>query len=236
MGLQAHDLKNLVYDIFEIDSFKSKMGEDKDIVTLSFSVKSQAPATDLMNFLEKGYNFVLDSDVTSGEQPDGTYKVFVEMERNREVPGQIMEIIDGVQKLADIDKLKFRYYKSFDSTDASEETLSEIIPLDTMAYEINVNENNLNNYKNFFNRSYVDSIEVLQDSIRFKKAYAESLRFKIIEFGKSTDIQTNMTESFDANSFAEIIFLTKYLGDYDIAKYGEKYLIENTGYTVVLTK
>ena len=45
-----------------------------------------------------------------------------------------------------------------------------------------------------------------------------------------------MTESFDANSFAEIIFLTKYLGDYDIAKYGEKYLIENTGYTLVLTK
>jgi len=62
------------------------------------------------------------------------------------------------------------------------------------------------------------------------------LKFKIKEFGKSKDIQTNMTESFDANSFAEIIFLTKYLGDYDIAKYGEKYLIENTGYTLVLTK
>ena len=31
------------------------MGEDKDIVVLSFSVKSQEPANDLMNFLEKGY-------------------------------------------------------------------------------------------------------------------------------------------------------------------------------------
>ena len=105
-----------------------------------------------------------------------------------------------------------------------------------MAYEINVNENSLNNYKNFFNRSYVDSVEVLQDNIKFRKSYAEPLKFKIKEFGKSKDIQTNMTESFDANSFAEIIFLTKYLGDYDIAKYGEKYLIENTGYTLVLTK
>ena len=236
MGLQAHDLKNLVYDIFEIDSFKSKMGEDQDIVTLSFSVKSQEPAIDLMNFLEKGYNFVLDADVTSGEQPDGTYKVFVEIERNKDVPEQIMEIIDGVKKLADIDKLRFRYYKSFDSQDADTETLSEIIPLDTMAYEINVNENSLNNYKNFFNRSYVDSVEVLQDNIKFRKSYAEPLKFKIKEFGQSKDIQTNMTESFDANSFAEIIFLTKYLGDYDIAKYGEKYLIENTGYTLVLTK
>ena len=41
MGLQAKDLRNLVYDIFEIDSFKSKMGEDKDIVVLSFSVAAQ---------------------------------------------------------------------------------------------------------------------------------------------------------------------------------------------------
>ena len=45
-----------------------------------------------------------------------------------------------------------------------------------------------------------------------------------------------ITESYNANSFAEMIFLTKYLGDFDIAKYGDKYLIENTGYTLVLSK
>ena len=130
MGLQAKDLRSLVYDIFEIDSFKSKMGEDKDIVVLSFSVKSQEPANDLMNFLEKGYPFVLDADVTSGEQPDGTYKVFVEMERGRDIPQQITEIVDGVKKLADLDELKFRYYKSFDSMNANEQNISETVPLD----------------------------------------------------------------------------------------------------------
>ena len=150
MGLQAKDLRSLVYDIFEIDSFKSKMGEDKDIVVLSFSVKSQEPANDLMNFLEKGYPFVLDADVTSGEQPDGTYKVFVEMERGRDIPQQITEIVDGVKKLADLDDLKFRYYKSFDSMNANEQNISETVPLDVEGYEIRVNENNLNNYKNFF--------------------------------------------------------------------------------------
>ena len=82
MGLIAGDLKHLVYDIFEIDSFQSKMGDDKNIVVLSLSARTKESANDLMNFLEKGYPFVLDADVTSGEQADGSYKVFVELERN----------------------------------------------------------------------------------------------------------------------------------------------------------
>ncbi|MAV94238.1 MAG: hypothetical protein CMA31_00950 [Euryarchaeota archaeon] len=236
MGLQTADLRNLVYDIFEIDSFKSKMGEDKDIVVLSFSVKSQEPANDLMNFLEKGYPFVLDADVTSGEQPDGTYKVFVEMERGRDIPAQITEIVDGVQKLAELDDMKFRYYKNFNSLNADEQNIAETVPLDVEGYEIRVNETNMENYKNFFSKSYLDSIEVLQDNITFKKIYAEPLKFKIDNFGKAEDIQKQITEQFNINSYPEIIYLTKYLGDYNISIYGTQYLIENAGYTLVLSK
>ena len=94
MGLRQGDLKDMIYRIFEIDSFASKMGEDKDIVTLSFSIKEKEAATDLMNFIEKGYDFVLDADVTPGEQSDGTYKVFVELERARKIYDQIDEIIE----------------------------------------------------------------------------------------------------------------------------------------------
>ena len=236
MGLQAKDLRNLVYDIFEIDSFKSKMGEDKDIVVLSFSVKSQEPAKDLTDFLEKGYPFVLDADVTSGEQPDGTYKVFVELERGRDIPAQITEIVDGVKKLADLDELKFRYYKNFNSLNADEQNIAETVPLDVEGYEIRVNETNMENYKNFFSKSYLDSIEVLQDNITFKKVYAEPLKFKIDSFGKHEDINKQITEKFNVDSFPEIIYLTKYLGDYNISIYGKQYLIENAGYTLVLSK
>ena len=236
MGLQANDLRSLVYDVFEIDSYKSKMGEDKDIVVLSFSVKSQEPANDLMNFLEKGYPFVLDSDVTSGEQPDGTYKVFVEMERGRDIPDQITEIVDGVKKLADLNELKFRYYKSFDSLNADAQNIAETVPLDGDGYEIRVNENNLNNYKNFFNKSYLDSIELLQDSLQLKRIWAEPLKFKYVNFGKTEDINKQITETFNVNCYPEIIYLTKYLGDYNISVYGKQYLIENAGYTLVLSK
>ena len=236
MGLQTGHLRDLVYDIFEIDSFKSKMGDDKNIVVMSFSARTKESANDLMNFIEKGYPFVLDADVTSGEQADGTYKVFVEMERNKEVPKQVVEIIDGVQKLSNLDKMKFRYYKSFKSNDTNPESLAEVIPLDNDAYDIKVNENNMENYKNFFNKSYIDSIEMLNDDITFKKIYADPLTLKVVDFGKSDEMDKAVTESYNINSWAETIYLTKYLDDYDIEKYGDKIMISNNGYTVVTTR
>lgn len=233
MGLIAGDLKHLVYDIFEIDSFKSKMGDDKNIVVLSLSARTKESANDLMNFLEKGYPFVLDADVTSGEQADGSYKVFVELERNKDIPDQIVEIVDGVKKLSDLDEMRFRYYKSFQSSPVDSQTVSETVPLDNDAYDIKVNESNMENYKNFFNKSYMEKLYVFNENLHIKKAYADTLVFEIKDFGKTEDIQKQITENFNVNSFAEIIFLTKYLGDYNISKYGDKILIENNGYTVV---
>ena len=56
----------MMYDIFEVDSYTSKMGEDKDIVVVSFTMKDKAPADDLVKFLESGYSFILDADVSAG--------------------------------------------------------------------------------------------------------------------------------------------------------------------------
>ena len=82
MTLQAGDLVHLVDNVLEIDSYKSKMGDDANIA-VSFSVKNKHAADDPNEFIEKGYPFVLDSDVTVGEQSDGMYRVFVEIERNK---------------------------------------------------------------------------------------------------------------------------------------------------------
>jgi hypothetical protein len=101
-GLLAGDLRMLVNNIFEVDSYASKMGEDKDIVVLSFTVESQKPADDLVEFVENGYDFVLDADISPGELNDGKYKVFVEIERNRRIHEQILELLNGVGLLSEI--------------------------------------------------------------------------------------------------------------------------------------
>lgn len=236
MGLREGDLKHLVYDIFEIDSFKSKMGSDEDIVTLSFSVQEKQAAEDLKNFLEKGYEYILDADATSGEQSDGTYKVFVEIERDKKVPEQIIELLDGVGKLSEIDNFRFRYYKNFRSRNASLECLGEEIPVDPDNYGIKVNESNLENYKNFFNKSFVESIDMWDDVIKISKKYADPLYFEFVDFGETERVVTKIDESLDVNGFSEVIYLSKYIGDYNITKFGNKLTLDNQNKTLVLKR
>lgn len=236
MGLRAGDLKDLVYHIFEIDSFASKMGDDKNIITISFSVKDKAPADDLVKFLESGYSFVLDADATSGEQKDGTYKVFVEIERDKKANDNIMEIVDGVSKLAALDDLKFRYYKNWRSKSVSKMALDEEVPLDPDNYGVKVNESNLDNYKNFFNRSYLESVDIVDDIITIGKSYADPLQFRFVDFGSTVETIESLNESINVNDFAEIIFLSKYIGDYNITKYGNKLTFENAEKTLVLER
>lgn len=236
MSLKAGDLRNLVVSVFEVDSYASKMGDDKNIITLSFSVKDKEPATDLANFLEKGYSFILDADVTAGEQSDGTYKVFVELQREKGVHDQINEIIDGISKIAELENPKFRYYKDFRSKDATLEEFQSNIPDDPENYGIVATESNMNNFKNFFNRSYVENIDMNDDILTISKKWADPLHFKFLDIGDKEEILNNITESLNFNDFAEVIYLSKYIGDYNITKYGDKLTFENAGKTLVLQR
>jgi hypothetical protein len=237
MSLRQGDLRNLVDSVFEVDSFASKMGDDKNIVTISFSVKDKKPAEDLANFLEKGYNFILDADVTAGEQSDGTYKVFVEIQRERGVHENITEIIDGVSKLADIDDFKFRYYKDFRSKSATLEEFQSNIPEEPENYGIIAVESNLNNFKNFFNRSYVETVDMKHDILTISKKYADPLMFEFVDFGTNKTIFETIEGRFNLmESYPEILFLTKYIGDYNISKYGDKLVFENGDKALVVKR
>lgn len=235
MSLQQGDLKHMVYDIFEVDSFKSKMGEDRNIVTISFSVKENQVGKDLMTFIEKGYPFVLDADVTTGEQSDGTYKVFVELERNKDNPNQILEIVDGVKKLSELKDMKFRYYKNFRSKDANQQSLEETLPLDGDDYDSRISGMQMENYQNFFNKSYIESVDMLNDVITLKKKYAEPIDLQFEDIG-GIDKYDEITESYNFDDFAEVIFLSKYIGDYNISKYGNKFTLENNGKVLIVNR
>ena len=216
--LLAGDLKMLVNHIFEVDSYASKMGDDKDIVVLSFTVESLDPAKDLVRFCERGFDFVLDADHSPGELDDGKYLVFVEIERNRRIAEQINELLSGISKLCEIDNFKFRYHKSFNSLDADMETLREIVPNSKEDYAVKIQEGYLNNFSNFFSNSYLDSIHVENDDIIFKKRYAEPLRMRIKNFGPTREIYDSIKGPImlEHKDIGEVMFYTKYLGNYNI--------------------
>jgi hypothetical protein len=135
-NLEQGDLKRLIHTEMHIDEYKSKMGDDADVCVISFKVSGKEPSADLVNFIEKGYDFVLDADVSSGEKEGGDYLVFVELDRTDKLPAQIIKIMEDVMNLTeqDISDWRVRYYKSTEDHDLTEEVLEEIIPLTPEEY------------------------------------------------------------------------------------------------------
>ena len=237
MTLRANDLSNLVKPVFEVDAYASKMGDDENIVVVSFSVMEEQAAKDLVEFIESGYDFVLDADNTPGEIDKGSYKVFIEMERNRKVGDNIYTMLDGVKKLSGVKDFKFRYHKSFRSMPATLDELANAVPSSSDAYLNEIMESKVDNVQTFFNKSYVDKLELIGDELIITKAYADPIGFKIKDFATTTTINESLEEKINMNDYAEILFLTKYLGDYNICKFGSKTLtIENQGHTLVVER
>jgi len=136
-NLEQGDLKRLIHNELHIDQYKSKMGTDEDVCVISFKVSGKEPSADLVSFIEKGYDFVLDADVSSGEKEGGDYLVFVELERSEKLPAQIMEIMDDLMNLIEqkIEDWRVRYYKSISDNELSEESLVDLIPTTPEAYD-----------------------------------------------------------------------------------------------------
>jgi len=135
-GLEQGDLKRLVTSHIGIDNYKSKMGDDADILVINFVVEGKDPAKDLMTFIERGYDFVLDADISSGEDDEGRWLVFVEMERSRLRPKQIMRLIDDILNLTDqkLDDWTFNYHKDSIKYPLNLENLEEQVPLSPKLY------------------------------------------------------------------------------------------------------
>jgi len=135
-NLEHNDLKRLVHPELHIDEYKSKMGDDADVVVISFKVSGKEPSADLVSFIEKGYEFVLDADVSSGEKEGGDYLVFVELERTEELPEQIITIMEDLMNLTEqeLSDWRVRYHKSSVDHDLTQESLEDIIPLSPDAY------------------------------------------------------------------------------------------------------
>jgi hypothetical protein len=236
--LRPNDLKNLVKKTFDIDSFKSKIGEDVDICVLSFTVDAEDPAKDLEHFIEMGYNFVLDADSTPDERDDGKWLVFVEIERSRHIGKQVFEVVEGVKKVTGLEDMRFRYFKNFKSKDATEEELTSAIPQDKASYETATERNSLDNFSEFFKRSYADKVTVLDESITFKKPYNANVTFNIVNSGNKRDIYDSIKGPIvlETKDMAEVMFLTKIIGNYNITKLGNTFIFENNGWAVALER
>jgi hypothetical protein len=238
-GLQAGDLEGVVNKRFSIDQFKSKMGDDKNILVLSLIVDGQAPARDLERFAEVGYKSVLDADATPGTLEDGKHRVFVEFARTPEVVSQIIAFLEDLKKLTNIEEFEYTYHKSKNPTVVSASTMGEAIPTTPEAYEQRVNEMRVSEARHFFDKYDMMECKINENTISVKKTGAgHELKFELHKFGTTNDVMKE-TKAFkiDMDSIAECTYLTKYFGPYDITKTNEnKFIFSKNGESVLLSR
>ena len=148
-GLEQGDLKRLVHDELHIDEFKSKLGRDEDVCVVSFKCKGKEPANDLMNFIEKGYSWVIDADVSSGEMDDGDYIVFIECERDKDIAKNIMRMMTELMNVTGqkASQWRVRYYKGSEDHPLSLSSLEELIPKTPEEYKKRFGSEELDNMK-----------------------------------------------------------------------------------------
>jgi hypothetical protein len=134
-GLEQGDLKRLVHTEMHIDEFKSKLGRDEDVVVISLKVTGKEPATDIVNFVEKGYEWVIDADVSSGEMDDGDYIVFIECDRDPAVASNVMSLMDDLMNLTEQDVSEWRVrYRNGREHELNEKNLQDMIPKTPQEY------------------------------------------------------------------------------------------------------
>ena len=170
-SLDPQDLENRIKDTIHIDEFKPKMGKDEDIIVSTFKVLGHEAAKDLENFIEKGYDFVIDAETSPGEISNGKYIVFVETERNNSFPKNFMEMIKDIKNITNVDDWKIKYFERADSNKNSTEMLSlealENIPLSA------------NRYKN--NLTAISTIESILNTARVPRQKDDLKNFKQFE-------------------------------------------------------
>lgn len=148
-GLEQGDLRRLIHPELHIDEFKSKLGRDEDVCVISFKVTGRAPAEDLVNFAEKGYQWVIDADLSSGEMDDGDYIVFIEAERDADIAKNIITLMNHVMNLTDqdLDEWRVQYYKDSKFHELTEETLESLIPKSPEEYQSRFGTEDLDNMR-----------------------------------------------------------------------------------------
>lgn len=133
-ALEYKDMVGMMKPTIHIDEFASKMGDDDDIIVVSFFVRSKEAARDLMNWFEKGYDWVLDSDISPGEISPGRFLVYVEMRRRSTAGEKLEQALDDLNTLTEFQPSEWTMDYEDKTYPWSVDTFNRLVPLSPKEY------------------------------------------------------------------------------------------------------
>lgn len=133
-ALNFKDLDGLMKPTIHVDEFASKMGDDDDIIVISFFLRDEMAAKDLMNWFEKGYDFVIDADKSPGEIKPNRYLVYIEIRRRSTAPANVARLLDELNTLTEFNGDDWTMHYRGEEVPFTEEDFARLVPLSPKEY------------------------------------------------------------------------------------------------------
>lgn len=139
-------MEGLIRPEIHVDEFTSKMGDDDDIIVISFFVREQSAAKDLMNWFEKGYDFIVDSDRSPGEIKPNRFLVYIEIRRRSTAGAHVYQLLEDLSTLTEFDPEDWTMVYEDVEVPFSQEEFERIVPLSPKSYRAQ-HEGDLNEWR-----------------------------------------------------------------------------------------
>lgn len=139
-------MEGMIKPVIHIDEFTSKMGDDDDIIVVSFFVRDQQAAKDLMKWFEKGYDFIIDADRSPGEIKPNRYLVYVEIRRRSVAGAHVQQLLEDLSTLTEFDPEDWTMTYEGVSMPYSQEEFERVVPLSPKEYR-KQHEGDLNEWR-----------------------------------------------------------------------------------------
>jgi hypothetical protein len=133
-SLEFKDMEGLMKPTIHVDEFSSKMGDDDDIIVVSFFLRDAQASKDLMNWFEKGYDFVLDADRSPGEIKPNRYLVYVELRRRSTAGGNVEQLLSDLETLTEFKTDDWTMHYKGKAVPFSRDEFDKLVPLTPRAY------------------------------------------------------------------------------------------------------
>ena len=226
------EMSNHISPEVVIDAFQAKLGRDEDVSVIQFQSDNKDVASDLVQFIESGHDYILDADYSPAKNTQKKYNVFVEVERNEELPQNIMKLVRDCEQVTGMLPWKFRFHKEDNFYHLDEQNLNNIIPTSPEQYTFLTDDAIDEDINTLFKESKVtvkrNGKELIMKTLYNKHKF-------IIEGVNVPQKEINGIFRIDESSSSQAEYLNNWLGNlYHIVKVDDMFKIGKQNKNIIL--
>ena len=226
-----HEMKDFLSPNISVDSHQAKLGKDNDVSVLKFESANKDVAKDLVSFIESGFKFVLDADFTPSKNKNGAFDIFVEVERNEDLPENIMKLTRDIEQVTGILPWKFTFYKNEDSHKLTQENLSNQIPTTASEYDFLTSDTVDEDIAKFFESTDVKNIKRNGKILTLNKLYSKH----IFEMKAMDTSITGGVFKIDTSSESQSSYINSWLGaGFKVVKLDDSFKVSKNDKSIIM--